>query len=77
VSFIPHRDVFDMPDEVVDQLGRLYDEMEDEYIRDWVKDEYGRDWTPEMVMEKKGSLPFSIGGWDMLVYLHGQGKLKM
>lgn len=78
MSFIPHRDVYSVDEDDLDHLSRLYDEMEDRYIRDWVKDEYGDDWTPEMVLQEKGpgSLPMSIGGWDMLVYLYGEQKLR-
>mgnify|MGYP007112195613 CR=1 FL=1 len=76
MSFIMHRDVFDMPEEDVDKLGDLYDEIEDFYVREYVKDEYGSDWTPEMVDERygKGHLPYSISGWDMLVYLYARMK---
>jgi hypothetical protein len=78
MSFIPSRDVFDMTEVALEELGALYDFIEDDYIRDWVKDEYGPDWTPEMVEKEKGpgSLPYSIGGWDMLVYLYGHLKLR-
>lgn len=78
MSFIPHRDVFDINESTLEELSALYDYIEDDYIRDWVKDEYGPDYTPEMVLEEKGpgSLPMSISGWDMLIYLYGHLKLR-
>lgn len=78
MSFIPHRDVFDMPEDVVEQLSRLYDEIEDEFTRDYVKDEMHKDATVEEWIERYGSHPCpSMGAWSLLVYLYGQGKLKM
>ena len=78
MSFIPSRDVFDIPESTLEELGALYDFIERDYICDWVKDEYGPDWTPEKVLAEKGpgSLPMSVSGWDMLVYLYGHLKLK-
>lgn len=78
MSFIPHRDVFDLPDDVLAELERLYDEVEEEFTADYVKDEFRPDATVEDWIKHYGSHPCpSLGAWSMLVYLYGNGKLKM
>lgn len=72
MSFIVHRDVFGLSDEEVDKLGEFYDKLEEEYYRDYVKDEYGETYPFEDVPSDK--LPFSIGGWDMLLYINDRMK---
>ncbi|QIN94137.1 hypothetical protein PP459_gp096 [Streptomyces phage Wakanda] len=78
MSFIPSRDVFDMPQDELDQLERLYDEIEEEFTADYVRDEFRPDATVQDWIDHYGSHPCpSLGAWSMLVYLHGKGLLKM
>ena len=75
MSFIPHRDVFDMSDEDIRKIGDLFDELEGEFVRDSVKDEYGPDWTPERVYVEYGHwhTPY-FGAYSALVYLYARMK---
>lgn len=70
MSFIPHRDVFNMSKEDIEKADKLYDEIEARWFDDWAEDEYGRDWTMKRVREETGNTgPFGIGGYDMMIYM--------
>ena len=70
MSFIPHRDVFEMSKESIEKADKLYDEIEARWLDDWAEDEYGKGWTMERVREETGNPgPYSIGGYDMMIYM--------
>lgn len=78
MSFIPHRDVFALPDDILEQLAKLFDEVEEEFTLDYVKDEMGSDATIQGWIDHYGGHPCPhFGAWSMLVYLYGQDKLRI
>jgi hypothetical protein len=73
MSFIPHRDVFNLSDDEAEKIGNLYDEIERQFEEDYVRDEYGSDWTPERVYQETGRYPCpTLSGYNMLVYMYAR-----
>lgn len=69
MSFIPSRDVFDMPPSELLEIEAIYDILEQRFTEDYVKDECGSDWTVQDYIEHYGCHPCpSFGAFNMLVY---------
>lgn len=71
MSFIPHRDVFDMSDAEVQELEDLYDILEEQFEEGYVRDECGPDWTVQKYTEHYGRHPCpTFGAFSMLVFAY-------
>jgi hypothetical protein len=76
MSFIPHRDVFNMSEDEYNKADKLYDEVEAKWLDDFAADEFGKGWTFEMVHKEphyKNWYP-TISAWDMMIYMMNREK---